>query len=216
MAVRLSLHLIRSLYMSRAGQGCSSSILETDEHCKGSTTTASSHISFQRCPVFLSSPLVSPECSLKCMLLLFHDVMQGTSPCHIAALGSQTDTPMRRASSPPCLLCTLPDWPVKLHEPQCKQHQKIWGRTCRCRACLARRLTALSLRSALSCCTRVTARRSAGSSTTARFCSRVWRLRAACTLGLLLKGRSACTASQQPPFMHLCFAPGKLTFHMLF
>ena len=52
---------------------------------------------------------------------------------------------------------------------------------------------ALSLRTALSCCTSVYARRSAGSRTTARFCSKLLCLRAASTLGLLLKGRAACS-----------------------
>ena len=64
--------------------------------------------------------------------------------------------------------------------------------TCRCRACFSRRLTAFSLRSAFSWCTRETALRSAGSRPTARRCSSVGRFWGPDTLGLLLYGSAAC------------------------
>jgi len=63
--------------------------------------------------------------------------------------------------------------------------------------CCSRRLVALSFRMALSCCSSVAALRSCGSSTTARRCSRVPRLpglRAASSLGFVLKGSAACTS----------------------
>lgn len=64
--------------------------------------------------------------------------------------------------------------------------------TSRWRACLARFLVAFSLRRALSWSMSATVRRSAGSSTTARFCSSVCRRRAPGTFGLLLNGSAAC------------------------
>lgn len=70
--------------------------------------------------------------------------------------------------------------------------------TWRWRACLARFLAAFSLRSALSWSMSATALRSAGSSTTARFCSSVGRRRAPGTLGLLLNGSAACAPHVHP------------------